>query len=71
MPLPTLFAPGVAAGVAGVTPLPLAFAPCCWPFNPAKLPSFSDEGGVRSPAPPGKDSDAGEVKAFACRAFEG
>jgi hypothetical protein len=33
--------------------------------------SFSDEGGVRSPAPPGKESEEGEVKARACCAFDG
>jgi hypothetical protein len=68
MPLLPVVAPGVAtgvAGVAGVTPLPLvAFPP--WPFIPfAPWISFSEEGGVRSPAPPGKDSDEGEVKARA------
>jgi hypothetical protein len=50
---------GVAAGVAGVTP----FAPLfCWE---GCCGSFSD-GGVRSPAPPGKDSELDAVKAFAC-----
>ena len=29
------------------------------------------DGGVRSPAPPGKESDAGDVKAFACIAVDG
>lgn len=65
MPLapPWPAAAGVAAGVAGATWL-LAFAcRCC--------ASFSDDGGVRSPAPPGNERDAGEVKAFACCAFEG
>lgn len=74
MPLPGL-APGVAAGVAGVTPLPVAaaFPPCCWPFTIpfAPWPSFSEEGGVRSPAPPGKDSEFGDVKALACCAVDG
>ena len=62
----------------GVTPLPfvLASAPfCCRPFTPFAwplpfawlLPSFS-EGGV---IPPGKDKEAGEVKAVACCAVEG
>lgn len=37
----------------------------------AMVPSFSEEGGVKSPAPPGKDRDAGEVKALACWAVEG
>ena len=65
----------------GVTPLPLdeASAPfcCCRPFWYAplapfawELPSFS-EGGVSSPAPPGKDKEAGEVKAVACCAVDG
>jgi hypothetical protein len=82
MPLPGLLAPGVAAGVAGVTPLPLvAFPPCCWPFTApfaacppaAMIPSFSEDGGVRSPvpAPPGKDREAGEVKALAWCALDG
>lgn len=79
MPLPGLFAPGVAAGVAGVTPLPAAaFPPCCWPFTiplapwPLTMfPSFSEEGGVRSPAPPGNDREAGDVKALACCAVDG
>ena len=35
-----------------------------------ELPSFS-EGGVNSPAPPGKDKEAGEVKAVACCAVDG
>jgi len=62
-----------------------AFPPCCcWPFTypfaplvcpelpfTCEVPSFSEEGGVRSPAPPGKDSDDGEVKAFACCAVDG
>lgn len=34
-------------------------------------PSFSDEGGVKSPAPPGNESDVGAVKALACCAFAG
>jgi hypothetical protein len=34
-------------------------------------PSFSDEGGVNSPAPPGKDSEPGAMKDLACCAFEG
>ena len=47
----------------------------CWPFWYAPpfawgLPSFS-EGGVSSPAPPGKDNEAGEVKAVACCAVDG
>lgn len=64
-------APGVAAGVAGVTPLPsVAFPPVgCWPLT--AWASFSDEGGVRSPAPPGKEREDGEVKARACCALEG
>ena len=35
------------------------------------VPSFSEEGGVKSPAPPGKEREAGEVKALACWAVEG
>lgn len=79
MPLPGALAAGVAAGVAGVTPLPLtAFAPGCWPFTfpfapwapIAMFPSLS-EGGVKSPAPPGKEREAGDVKARACCALEG
>lgn len=42
-----------------------ALAPFAW-----TSPSFS-EGGVRSPAPPGKDKLAGEVKAEAWIAVEG
>jgi hypothetical protein len=67
--------------VAGVTPLPVdvALLPCGWPFTfPFALepplrccPSFSEDGGVNSPAPPGKDSDAGPVKALACSAVLG
>ena len=34
-------------------------------------PSFSDEGGVSSPAPPGKDSEPGAMKDLACCAFAG
>jgi hypothetical protein len=33
--------------------------------------SLASDGGVRSPAPPGKESEAGEVKALACIAVEG
>ena len=68
-------APGVVAGVAGVEAL-LDVGPSS-PFNPLAaffsptLPYFSDDGGVRSPAPPGKDSDEGEVNAFACCAVDG
>lgn len=65
----------------GVTPLPVdaAFPPDCWPLNPfvgpecpfaCEFPSFS-EGGVKSPAPPGNDNEAGEVKAVACSAVDG
>ena len=78
IPLTPCPSPGVAAGVVGVTPLPLdeastPFCSCC-PFWYAPfawgLPSFS-EGGVNSPAPPGKDKEAGEVKAVACCAVDG
>lgn len=65
----------------GVTPLPAdaAFPPGCGPLNPfvcpecpfaCEVPSFS-EGGVKSPAPPGNDNEAGEVKAVACCAVDG
>ena len=43
----------------------MPLAPFAW-----ELPSFSD-GGVNSPAPPGKDKEAGEVKAVACCAVDG
>lgn len=69
MPLTPGPAPGVAAGVAGEA----VFAPC-WPFAwPLFVPlgSFSEDGGVKSPAPPGKDKDAGDVNAFACCAVDG
>jgi hypothetical protein len=74
MPLTPAPAPGVAAGVAGVALLAADPAPACCPFcwplcNP--LASFSEDGGVKSPAPPGKDNDAGEVKALACCAVDG
>lgn len=74
MPLLPVVAPGVAAGVAGVTPLPLvAFPPACWSFTMPFAPwtSFTEEGGVRSPAPPGKESEEGEVKARAWCALDG
>lgn len=77
IPLTPCPAPGVAAGVVGVTPLPLMASPpldCCPVYALAPFawtcPSFS-EGGVRSPAPPGKDKLAGEVKAEAWIAVEG
>ena len=79
IPLTPCPSPGVAAGVVGVTPLPMFEASTpfcsCWPFGYAPpvawvLPSFS-EGGVSSPAPPGKDNEAGEVKAVACCAVDG
>lgn len=77
MPLLPVVAPGVAAGVAGdagVTPVPPTAFPPCWPFIPFALcaiASFSEMGGVKSPAPPGKDSDEVAVKARACCALEG
>ena len=76
MPLTPEPAPGVAAGVAGVTPLPEAvtFPPCCRLLDWVPLiafASFSEEGGVKSPAPPGNDKEAGDVNAFACCAVEG
>ena len=77
IPLTPCPAPGVAAGVVGVTPLPFEASPpfsCCPVYALAPFacifPSFS-EGGVRSPAPPGKDKLAGEVKAEAWIAVEG
>lgn len=79
IPLAPCVAPGVAAGVVGVTPLLVDEALpacCCCPFVRPVCPfacdrlSFS-EGGVRSPAPPGNDKEAGEVKALACCAVDG
>lgn len=61
---------GVAAGVAGVATGPDDCSSPCWPLFAFWL-SISEDGGVRSPAPPGNDKDAGLVKAFACRAFCG
>lgn len=72
MPLLPVVAPGVAAGVAGVpgiTPLPcMGYPPAMSPAPCAPCTSFTEDGGVRSavPAPPGKDSDDGDVKARAC-----
>ncbi len=67
MPETPWVAPGVAAGVAGV-----AGAACCG------APAFiwfalspSAFGGVISPAPPGKESEPGAMKVFACAAFSG
>jgi hypothetical protein len=57
-------APGVAAGVAGI-------AVACPLVCPLVIASFASEGGVRSPAPPGKERDWGDVKAFACSAVDG
>lgn len=74
MPLLPVVAPGVAAGVAGVTPLPLAaFPPACASLPRTFTPwtSFTEEGGVRPPAPPGKESEDGEVNARACCALDG
>ena len=81
IPLTPWTAPGVAAGVAGLTSLAAALMlpPDCCPFvfafapeAPLRCcPSFSDEGGVKSPAPPGNDSDEGAVKARACSALAG
>lgn len=60
------FAAGVAAGVAGVTPLPLAACAPIAPLTAALLSLFAvDVGGVSSPAAPGKDREPGAVKAFA------
>ena len=75
MPLTPGPAPGVAAGVAGVTLAVLSWA--WWLTKPFFCPptclwtSASEEGGVRSAAPPGYDREAGDVKAFACCAVEG
>jgi hypothetical protein len=76
IPLTVGAAPGVAAGVAGasvsftVVPLsdPVVF--CEEPFVALAI-SDSDGGGVSAAAPPGKESEEGEVKAFACWAVEG
>jgi hypothetical protein len=58
--------PGVAAGVAGKA-VDWGGGFVC----PFVVDSFRSEGGVRSPAPPGKERDWGEVKALAWRAVEG
>ena len=79
IPLPDVpVAPGVAAGVAGVTPLPFAaFPPCGCPFTtpfafwPSMAAPFSDDGGVKSEETPGNDREAGEVKALACCGLAG
>lgn len=76
MPLLPVVAPGVAAGVAGVTPLPLMAFPPAWSAITMPLApwtSFTEEGGVKSavPATPGKERDEGEVKARACCALDG
>lgn len=69
IPLGPWVAPGVAAGVAGVTPFPLAAG---WPFMPGRwLASAALPGGVNSLEPPGKDSEPGAVNALACAALDG
>lgn len=72
IPLTPVFAcPGVAAGVAGVTPLPCATT-CCCPFVPFLLVwPASDDGGVRWPLAPGKESDEGAVNCLASAAVLG
>lgn len=72
IPLTPVPAPGVAAGVAGVTTLaePVFSGPCKFFCPPLTLFCCSN-GGVRSPVPPGKDRDAGLVKAFAWSALLG
>lgn len=56
---------GVAAGVAGVATGPEVLSspswlsPCCFWL------STSEDGGVRSPAPPGNDKEVALVKSFA------
>lgn len=68
----------MAAGVAGASvSLPTKVVPladpnvfCDGPFV-AFNASGSDGGGVSAAAPPGKESEEGDVKAFACWAVEG
>ena len=65
--------PEIVADPFPVTaPVPVP-GPCCVPAWPLCIPlaSLSEDGGVISPAPPGNDSEAGEVKALACCAVEG
>lgn len=62
-------AEGVAAGVAGVTPFPLA---ACWPLAAGRcMASPLLDGGVNSLVAPGNDSEPGAVKALACAALDG
>lgn len=69
MPLGPCVAEGVAAGVAGVTPFPLA---ACWPLAAGRcMASPLLDGGVNSLVAPGNDSEPGAVKAFACAALDG
>lgn len=67
MPLTPGPAEGVAAGLSGTIPLPGVPFATDGPVGPASL---TEAGGVIS-APPGNDSDAGDVKAFACCAVAG
>lgn len=66
IPLGPCVAAGVAAGVAGVTPFPLA---ACWPFRWSASPFGA--GGDKSLVAPGNDSEPGAVKALACAALDG
>ena len=69
MPLGPCVAEGVATGVAGVTPFPLAAG---WPLEPGRwVASPLLPGGVSSFVAPGNDNDPGAVNAFACAALDG
>jgi hypothetical protein len=69
MPLGPCVAEGVAAGVAGVTPFPLA---ACCPLAAGRcMASAVLDGGVNSLVAPGNDSEPGAVKALACAALDG
>ena len=70
-PLAPVFAAGVAAGVAGVTPVPLV--DWCIPFmtSVCSLGRPSMTGGVNSCWLLGNEREPGAVKAFAWRAVEG
>lgn len=66
-PLPAWVAAGVAAGVAGVTPVPFAAWPPCAPLVIRVL----SKGGVSSAAADGKEREPGAVNALACAALTG
>jgi hypothetical protein len=68
MPLGPCVAAGVAAGVAGVTPFPLA---ACCPLAPGRWELSLLIGGVSSWEAPGNESEPGAVKALAWAALEG